>query len=192
MSVSSLQGQDHKTAGTLFVIRYESARTRVILALLGKNEYTKNRYYPQAESRVLTGRWNVIWHPHYSRGFIAFSLHTNVLSTATSCQRVARHNFSLFPLPVDSWLMSKRAWLTVCWSRKYSFISSSSPAHTFTYLHVRIWPHTMRSNARLLRFFLRSWLVIGYVIGGKLWSRSRLPRKTDGQDFNNWMSDNSI
>lgn len=29
------------------------------------------------------------------------------------------------------WLMSKRAWLTVCWSPKYSLISSSSPAYTF-------------------------------------------------------------
>lgn len=144
MSVSSLQGQDHKTAGTLFVIRYESARTRVILALPGKKEYTKNRYYPQTESRVLTGRWNVIWHPHYSRG-LTFSLHTNVLSTATSCQRVARHNFSLFPLAVDSWLMSKRAWLTVVPEILIHFV-------IFTSLHV----HTMRSNARLGGF---SWEV---------------------------------
>lgn len=76
-------------------------------------------------------------------------------STATSCQRVARHNFSLFPLAVDSWLMSKRAWLTVCWSPKYSFVSSSSPAYTFIQwgqMHVlAVFPEKLAGH------WLRNW-----------------------------------
>lgn len=77
----------------------------------------------------------------------------------------------------SSWLMSKGAWLTVCWS--------------FRHLHLLTCSYNEVKCASW-RFSLRSWLVIGYVIGGKLWSISRLPRKTDGQDFHNWMSDNSI